>query len=165
MNKFKKDLELGKKYEYKSIDILKKYGYINIEIDDTYNPYYDLTAYKNEKKVYFEVKYNALGDKLKTVFLECCKYPKLYQSGISITKANYYILFTNTKYYICGTDKLKNILKKTIQKKLKANGLKHIKDEHLISYIEHEGKRTKNSIGILIDVEDVKRKCKYKGSI
>ena len=49
------------------------------------------------------------------------------------------------------------------KKKLKQCGMKHIKNKHLISYIEHEGKRTKNSIGILINVNDVSRKSKYKG--
>jgi len=37
--------------------------------------------------------------------------------------------------------------------------------DQLLSYIEHEGIKTSNSIGILIDVKEVIKKSKYTGTI
>jgi hypothetical protein len=162
MSNFKKDLETGQYYENMSINILLKHGFENIEIDGTYNPYYDITAYKNNKKVYIECKYNSLTDKTGYIFLECCK-RNLNASGISITKSNYYIFFSKSKYWICGVSKVKNILRKTIEKELKK--VKVIKPtvNQLCNYIEHEGIKTSNSIGILICVKKVNKKSKYRG--
>jgi hypothetical protein len=164
MDKFKKDLETGKIYEYKSIDILKKYGFYDIVIDGTYNSYYDITAYKDNKKVYIECKYNSLTDKTGYIFLECCK-RTLEASGISITTADYYIFFSNTKYYICGVNKVKNILRKTIEKELKKVKVNKPTPDQLCSYIEHKGIKTINSIGILICVKAVIKKSKYTGKL
>lgn len=163
MDTFIKDLEIGQIYENKSIKILEQYGFYNIEIDGTYNPYYDITAYKNNKKVYIECKYNSLTDKTGFIFLECCK-RTLEVSGISITRADYYIFFSNTKYYICGVSKVKNILRATIEKELKKVKVIKPTGNQLCSYIEHEGLKTKNSIGILICVKKVSKKSKYKGT-
>lgn len=163
MEKFKNDLKTGKIYENKSIKILEKYGFYNIELDDNCNPYYDITAYKNNKKVYIECKYNSLTDKSGYIFLECCK-KNLDASGISITTANYYIFFSNTKYYMCGVKKIKNILQRTIKKELRKVKIFNPSMDQLLSYIEHEGIKTSNSIGILIDVKEVIKKSKYTGT-
>ena len=162
---FKKCLAIGKIYENKSINILLKYGFTNIILDNSYNSYYDLEAVRKNKKVYIEVKYNSLTDKTHKIFLECCKHKNgvLLPSGISITKATYYIFYSNTKYYIINTNKVKKILENTIKKEFIKVGHKKPTHDELINYIEHKGLRTKNSIGILISVDDVIRKCKYKG--
>ena len=162
MANFKKDLETGKIYEYKSVGILKKYGFYDIIVDGTYNSYYDITAYKDNKKVYIECKYNSLTDKTGYIFLECCT-RSLDVSGRTNTKADYYIFFSNTKYYICGVEKVKNILRKTIRKALKK--VKVIKPTRvqLCDYIAQHGIKTNNTIGVLISVHDVIKKSKYTG--
>jgi hypothetical protein len=164
MTNFKRDLETGQYYENLSIDILLKHGFENIEIDGKYNPYYDITATKNNKKVYIECKYNSYTDKTGYIFLECCK-RNLKASGISITTANYYIFYSKSKYWICGVNKVKNILKHTICKELKKVKVIKPTNEQLLKYIEYEGIKTKNSIGVLIDVKYVNKKSKYKGGL
>lgn len=163
MKSFEKCLKEGHIYETKSINILKKHKFKDITIDYKKNSYYDLTAYKKNKKVYIEVKYNSLTDRTKYIFLECCK-TNLYPSGISITKSDYYIFFSNSKYWICKTDKVKKLLEQTIRRELNKIKLTKPSDEQLLKYIEYSGLRTKNTIGILLLVDDVNKICKYKGT-
>jgi hypothetical protein len=164
MESFKKCLSIGRIYEKKGTAILKQKGYYNIELDETYNPYYDITAYKDNIKYYIECKYNSYTDKTQKIFLECCT-RKLQVSGVSITKADYYIFFSNTKYYMVHTDKVKTILRKTIENILKHKGVIEPSGDQLCNYIEHSGLKTKNSIGILICVKKVKKKSIYTGTI
>lgn len=165
---FKKCLVIGQSYETKSLKILEKHGFKNITIDYKYNPYYDITAYlntnnKNNKKVYIEVKYNSLIDKTNKIFLECCK-TNLNVSGLSITKSHYYIIHSNSKYWIIKTKTLKKLLNKTIKHELKKVGIHNATNEQLCSYIQYEGIKTSNTIGILIDVCDVEKKALFYGS-
>ena len=159
---FKKCLEVGHLYETKSLYILKNHKFKNITIDYKYNPYYDITAYKKKKKVYIEVKYNSLTDKTQKIFLECCK-TNLNASGLSITQSHYYIFHSNTQYWICKTHKIKKLLNKVIRNRLEKT-TNNITNEKICSYIEYYGIRTKNTIGILLEVEDIETICIYKGS-
>ena len=166
MSDFKRDLKRGAYYETKSINILLKHGFKKIKIDYKYNPYYDLKAYENRKRVYIEVKYNSLTDKTNKIFLECCKFDKtnkILASGISITKATYYIFYSYTKYYMCNTQDVKRLLERTIRDTLKKSNINNPTYEQLRAYIEHNGLRTQNTIGILISVDDVINICKYNG--
>lgn len=162
MNDFKKCLEIGKIYERKSLKILLKHKFKGVVMDEGYNPYYDIEAFKNNKKVYIEVKYNSLTHKTKYIFLECSKID-LCPSGISITKSDYYIFFSNYDYWICKTYKVKKVLEDTIRRELKKVKITNATYDDLINYIEHEGLRTKNTVGILINVDDVIKICSYKG--
>jgi len=164
METFKKCLSIGRIYEKEGTEILKKKGFYNIELDETYNPYYDITAYKDNIKYYIECKYNSYTDKTQKIFLECCT-RKLQVSGVSITKADYYIFFSNTKYYMCDVNKVKRILRKTIEKTLKNKGIFEHTDDQLCNYIENCGLKTSNSIGVLICVQKVKKKSIYTGTI
>lgn len=165
---FKECLKIGKYYENKSIFILHNHGFKDVILDNSYNSYYDISALYKHKIVYIEVKYNSLTDKTHKIFLECLKYDKYNNiniSGLSITRAKYYIFFSNTKYYIIKTLRVKKILEKTIRRQYKKLGLNKPSQEDLIKYIEHKGIRTKNTIGILINVEDVKKHSIYYGLI
>ena len=146
----------------KSLNILKTHKFKHIKINYKYNPYYDISAYKNKKKVYIEVKYNDLVDKLGTVFLEVCK-RNLEVSGISITKAHYYIFHSRTKYWICETDKIKKLLKKKLDKEFEKVGIKNFTNEQLCSYIQYEGIKTTNTIGVLLNIKSIEKKALYKG--
>jgi Holliday junction resolvase-like predicted endonuclease len=161
---FKKCLEIGHTYEKKSINILKKHNFKYIKCNYKYNPYYDLTAFKKKQKVYIEVKYNSLTDRTKHIFLECFKID-LNPSGLSITKADYYIFFSNSKYWICKTDHVKKVLEQTIRHELKKASIYNATEEQLLNFIEHNGIRTKNTIGILIKVSDVLKISIYNGSL
>ena len=160
---FIKCLEIGHYYEHKSIDILKKHNFKKITNEYNYNPFYDLTAIKNKKTVYIECKYNKLTHKTNKIFLECCKI-NLQPSGLSITKSNYIIFFSYYKYWIVKTKKVKILLEQTIKNILINNGINNPTHEQLILYIEHEGIKTHNTIGILINVDDVNKICKYSGT-
>lgn len=164
MSDFKKCLEIGHTYEKKSIDILKKHKFKHVVCNYDYNPYYDLTAFKKKQKVYIEVKYNSLTDKTKYIFLECSKI-NLNPSGLSITKADYYIFFSDSKYWICETDNVKKLLEQTIRKEFKKVNIHNPSVEQLLNFIEHNGLRTKNTIGVLIKVSDVLKISKYNGSL
>jgi len=162
---FNKCLIIGKKYEQISIEILKRHGFINIILDNSYNSFYDLTAERKKKKILIEVKYNSLTDRTGYIFLECCKI-NLTASGISITDAEYYIFYSESKYWIVKTNKIKILLEHTIKRELKKNKLMtDPTDEQLFNYIEFYGIKTKNTIGILLLVDDVKKISKFKGKI
>ena len=160
---FKKCLEIGHYYEKKSISILTNHKFKHIKNNYKYNPYYDLTAFKNKKKVYIECKYNKLTHKTNKIFLECCKI-NLEPSGISITKSDYIIFFSYFKYWIVKTEKVKKLLERTIINILINNNIPNPTQEQLLLYIEHEAIKTTNTIGILISVDDVIKICKYKGT-
>jgi len=160
---FKKCLDVGHYYEKKSINILLKHNFIKIKNDYKYNPYYDLRAFENNRRVYIEVKYNKLTHKTNKIFLECCK-RNLQPSGISITRAHYYIFFSYYKYWIVETDKVKQLLETTIRNILINNNIPNPTKEQIILYIEHEAIKTNNTIGILLSVNDVNKICKYKGT-
>jgi len=165
-NTFYKCLRIGHTYERKSIKILEKHHFYKIYCNYEYNPYYDLTALikKNDKlkKVYIEVKYNSLTDKTGFIFLECCK-TNLKPSGLSITKSDYYIFFSDSQYWIIKTDRVKSILENTIRTELKKAKITDATEEQLLNYIEHNGLKTKNTIGVLISVSDLLKVCSYNG--
>jgi hypothetical protein len=160
---FKKCLEVGHYYEKKSIKILLKHNFIKIRNNYKYNPYYDLKAFKDRKRVYIEVKYNKLTHITNKIFLEVCK-RNLEPSGITITKAQYYIFFSMYKYYICLVNDVKKLLEQTIRNILINNNIENPTREQIILYIEHEAIKTNNTIGILINVVDVIKICHYTGT-
>ena len=160
---FKKCLDTGHYYEKKSINILLKHDFKKIKNNFKYNPYYDLKAYKNRKRVYIEVKYNKLTHITNKIFLEVCK-RNLEPSGITITRAHYYIFFSMYAYYICIVDDVKKLLEDTIKHILINNNIPDPTREQIILYIEHEAIKTNNTIGILLSVDDVLKICKYTGT-
>ena len=72
--------------------------------------------FKTSDKIKYEVKTDELSLKTNNLFIEFESYKK--QSGISITKANYYIFSDTIDYYLIETQKLKTILSNIENKKI-----------------------------------------------
>lgn len=85
---FDKDLELGKKYEIKS---LKYFKYDDFMRTEGYNKNYDLVIIKDGIKTKIEVKCDRLSYKTGNLAIEYIY--KNQPSGIKTSKADYYIYF------------------------------------------------------------------------
>ena len=72
--------------------------------------------FKTRDKLRYEVKTDELSLKTNNLFIEFESYNKA--SGISITKANYYIFSDTIDYYLIETQKLKTILSNIENKKI-----------------------------------------------
>ena len=134
MPDFKKDLNRGQYYEYKALHILKSLDFTKIHHFKGKEPRYDIKARFNKKKVYIEVKYNKNADKYNNFIIELSKADGT-PSGLSITKSNYYMLFSYSKYYLIETIKLHMIVKQYILNALKEEGIQEPTPDIITNYI------------------------------
>ena len=72
--------------------------------------------FKTCDKLRYEVKTDVMSLKTNNLFIEFEGYKK--PSGISISKANYYIFCDTIDYYLIQTQKLKEILNNVLNKKI-----------------------------------------------
>jgi len=104
-NKFLYNLEKYKKYEVISSDLIKERD--NVEIIRRCDNYkYD---FKTSKGIKYEVKCDEASLKYGNYFIEFMGYGK--PTGITTTKAHYYILCDTINYYEIHVDKLKELVK------------------------------------------------------
>ena len=113
---FKKDLEFGKKYELKLIEILKPTKY---KIKEGCFKPYDIKIYEGNHKIYYEVKTDRYTNKTNNVCIEheCSNKP----SGINTTRADFYAYFVvkpdGQDLYIIPTIYIKEIIEKKLYHK------------------------------------------------
>jgi hypothetical protein len=117
MDKFKRDLNTGLKFEMKLLDHIKHIGY---EKPDGYFPYYDFKIFKsNGHTSTYEVKADMLILKTGNIAIEYMCRGKL--SGISLSTAKYWAIFayTGNKYtlYKIPSKALKKLIDKKKYKK------------------------------------------------
>ena len=104
-NKFLQLLKANETYEIIAQDKICLLKNVKI-IDVCNNSNYD---FKTSANIAYEVKCDHASNKTNNFFIEFSGYNK--PSGISISKANYYILSNTTTYYLIDIDILKNICK------------------------------------------------------
>jgi hypothetical protein len=115
-DKFKKDLDTGKKFERKALDIIQK-KYPKAYIVDGYFLEWDI--YIPELKIGVEVKSDAQYQKTGNFYVEyfCNGKP----SGISATKSDVYFIYLD-KLYIIKTKDLKSKCRKYLNTKRDVKG-------------------------------------------
>lgn len=110
MNTFKKDLQLGNKYELKALEYIEYDNYVISQ--GNFKPF-DIDVIKDDKHIYYEVKCDRLSYKTGNIAIEyeCSNKP----SGISTTKSDYYIYFviypTKEICFKIPTKELKELIK------------------------------------------------------
>ena len=87
--------------------------------------------FKTSDKIKYEVKTDELSLKTNNLFIEFESYKK--PSGISSTKAHYYIFSDTIDYYLIETQKLKTILSNIENKKIVST-----KDKQTFGYLIHK---------------------------
>ena len=162
---FNKDLERGKYYEKKAVSILNMHGFNDLKHSEGYNPYFDIEGRKGKKKFYFEVKYDSYTANTKKIFIEISK-PDNMPSGLSITKSDYYILFSYFEYWIVETEKLRELIKIYLNDKIKEEG-KHtdkLEEHELFKAICDYSTCTKNSRGFIIPISYILKHSVFNGT-
>ena len=110
-SQFKKDLQVGQKYEVIAQDRIIKYYENNLKVIETCNDYrYD---FKLSNDFTYEVKYERTSLKTNNIFLEYIAFQK--PSGIDMTLANYYIFVlpvndTDNQFLLIDVDTLKQLV-------------------------------------------------------
>lgn len=127
MTNFKKDLAIGKIYENKAMEILPQIGFTDLHLYEGYEPRFDIRGTFNNEIVYIEVKYNDKSDIFKNFIIEIIK-NDFRSGGIYYSEADYYMLFSKTKYYLIEKKKLKTLIKKLMDVKTKKELLNGIKN-------------------------------------
>ena len=105
MDKFYENLKRFQPYEVLASELIKKYKNVEI-VKFCDNNKYD---FKDSTGVKYEVKTEPSSLKTCNYFVEFFAYGK--PSGISTTKAHYYIFSDMTNYYMISIDDLKAIVK------------------------------------------------------
>lgn len=168
MKTFYNDLQRGKYYEKKAISILKTHGFDDLKHIEGYNPYFDIEGKekkgKKEKKVYFEVKYDAYSANTKKFFVEISK-QNGRPSGLTITKSKYYILFSYYEYWIIPTEKLKESIKSYLIDKLReeGNNKNELYEGDITNAIYTFSTCTNNSRGVIIPLSYILNHSIYSG--
>lgn len=105
---FLKNVEVGEQYESIAIKLLcNKYKLTLLRRNQ--DKYYDFELSNNLK---YECKHHKNYFKYPYIFIEYARINKnggMYQTGLSITDADYYILTDGATYYLIKTDLLKNL--------------------------------------------------------
>jgi hypothetical protein len=105
MEKFYENLKLYQPYEVIASELIKEYN--NVEISKfCNNNKYD---FKDSNNVKYEVKTEPSSIKTGNYFIEFFAYGK--PSGISVSKAHFYIFSDMMSYYLISIDELKAIVK------------------------------------------------------
>ena len=160
MEQFKKDLERGKYYEKKALNIMSKYGFSDLKMYDKYIKEYDITALYKNKKVYIECKYNKYTTYTNKFFIEIMT-TKFKESGLTATKSDYYILFSYFDYWIIKTNDLKKALEEYLRSII---NIKNVSKGYIVDYIKENGIYTNNTIGILLPIKSILKYVKWKGT-
>lgn len=106
MNNFNYKLKKYQPYEViasKKIEILNKCTVLNFNNDNKYD-------FKTNDNLTYEVKADELSLKTGNIFIEYEGYNK--KSGLSVSKADFYIITDTNDYYMIQTKKLKQLINK-----------------------------------------------------
>jgi len=157
---FKKDLERGKYYENKALENLKTHGFKKLKIYNGYKKEYDISGRFKKKKVYIECKYSKYLSYTNKIFIEVFT-TKFTESGITATDSDYYILYSNFDYWNIETDELKRVLEEHLRSICNIKNATHIQ---LIDYVKENGTYTNNTIGVIIPIYKIQKRCIFYGN-
>jgi hypothetical protein len=105
MDKFYENLKRFQPYEVQASELIKKYKNVEIFKFCESNKY----DFKTSDGIKYEVKTEPSSIKTGNYFIEFWAYGK--PSGISVTKAHYYIFSDTINYYLISIDDLKALVK------------------------------------------------------
>jgi hypothetical protein len=108
---FKKLLELGQRHENEAIKrITNLYNVKCILRQDENNYKHIHYDFKTDDNIKYEVKADMMSAKTKNIFIEFMD-GKNNKSGLTISEANYYIIFSCDNYYMIDINELKELTK------------------------------------------------------
>lgn len=157
---FNVDLKRGKYYETKALENLKTHGFKKLKIYEGYKKEYDISGRFKKKKVYIECKYSKYVSYTNKIFIEVFT-TKFKESGITATRSDYYILYSYFDYWIIETDELKRALEEHLRSVCNIKNATHIQ---LIDYIKENGCYTNNTIGVIIPMDTIQKRCIFYGN-
>ena len=117
MEKFNENLKRYQPYEVEASELIKKYKNVTILKFCNDNRY----DFKTSDKIRYEVKTEPSSIITGNYFIEFFAYGK--PSGISVTRAHFYIFSDMTNYYLIPIDELKAIVKEHGKLKKTKDGL------------------------------------------
>lgn len=118
----RKSFSLGDKAEAECWDWLESLGFEVEKVPQEIRYDYDLKATKNKLSVTFEVKNDIKSAVTGNIAIEYFNSKKKEPSGISSTKADYWVHRFENKLWVIKTETLKNFIKKQTPKRIIIGG-------------------------------------------